>query len=116
MKNNIYTFLIVVLGGALAFFNLPWWIIAVAGALAGFLLPQSPGKGYASAFSGGFGLWYGAALMADVSNTQKLSAMVGEIFLGLKGWHLLTITGFIGGLLAGLGLLTGLFARRLLKF
>lgn len=115
MKFALYTTVLIAALGALAFFQFPWWIVAPAGALAGFLFPQSAWKGYAAAFATGFALWYGVALVSDMANGQKLSNMIGTVFNGLKGAHLLGATGFMGGLLAGLGWLTGLFARQWLS-
>jgi hypothetical protein len=112
MKNTLYITIAVVAIGSLCFFNLPWWIIAPAGIAAGFLWPQPAGRGYAAGFAGGFALWYGAAWMADAANTGMLSAKVGQVFLGLTGAHLLGLTGFIGGTLAGLGVLAGSYGRK----
>ncbi len=113
MKKNFYITVLVVAIGSLCFFNLPWWIIAPAGIAAGFLWPQPAGQGYAAGFAGGFALWYGAALWLDAANGGMLSAKVGQVFLGLKSAHLLGLTGFIGGTLAGLGVLLGIFGRKL---
>lgn len=73
-------------------------------------MPAMFGKG----FLAGSTLWYFAALWQDVKNAGLLSAKIGELFMGLKTAHLLMATGFMGGLLAGLGAVAGYYLRLLL--
>lgn len=113
MKNTLYTTLAVLLLGSLCYFGLPWWSVAVVAVVAGFLWPQPAGRGFATAFSAGFALWWGWAFFAHSQNGGKLTAMVGQVFQGLQSWHLLTLTGTLGGLLAGLGVLAGIYTRTL---
>jgi hypothetical protein len=60
-------------------------------------------------------LWLVAALLLNIRNAGMLSAKVGQLFMGLQGWHLLTLTAILGGLLAGFGGLTGAYARQMIS-
>ncbi len=111
MRRVLYIFLLVFALGHLCRFGLPWWSIVPVGALAGWLLPAPAMRSFIAAFAGGLSLWLLNAYLLDSANSGVLSTRVGQLFLGLKGWHLLLITGILGGLLSGLGALTGLFAR-----
>ena len=113
MRRALYLFLFVFLLGHLCRLGLPWWGIAPVGALAGWLLPLPAVRSFGAAFAGGLLLWVLYAWLQDSANDGMLSAKVGQLFLGLRGWHLLLITGILGGLLAGMGAVTGLFAREL---
>lgn len=113
MKNTFYATLAILVGGSLCSFGLPWWSVALLGVVVGFVLPQPAGRGFAVGFSAGFTLWWGWALLAHSLNAGKLTAMVGQVFQGLQSWQLLTLTGTLGGLLAGLGVLVGGYTRAL---
>ena len=105
--------LIIIVGGGLAFLGLPWWITAVAGMVAGLLFPTTSGKAFSVGFAAGFLLWWGSAYFFNAANNGLLAGKMGELFTGLKSWHLLSATGFIGGVLAGLGNLAGSLGRGL---
>lgn len=113
MRRALYIFLFVFLTGHLCRFGLPWWGIVPLGALAGWLLPLSAARSFGAAFAGGFLLWILNAWLQDSANEGLLSAKTGQLFLGLKSGHLLLVTGILGGLLAGMGAVTGFFAREL---
>jgi hypothetical protein len=114
MKNASFTALFIIIAGLLCFLGLPWWALVPIAAIAGFLFSQSAAGAYAAGFVGGSLLWYGVAFWADSMNGGVFSAKIGAIFLGLQGWHLLSVTGFLGGLLGGFGAMTGRLARELL--
>ena len=114
MKNAGFTALFIVVAGLLCYVGLPWWALVPIAAIAGFLFSQSAVGAYAAGFAGGSLLWYGAAFWADSMNGGVFSAKIGAIFQGLQGWQLLMVTGFLGGLLAGFGAMTGRLARELL--
>ena len=111
MKNALYTTLFILILGSLGHLGLPWWTLAPIAALAAWLFPLAPAAAFGTAFAAGALLWYLNAALADASNQGVLSTRVGLLFQGLKGWHLLTATGLLGGILAGLGALSGRFAR-----
>jgi hypothetical protein len=113
MKNVFFVTVFILVFGCLGYFGLPWWGIAVVAGIAVFLFPLSGGKGFAAGFGAGYLLWFVAAMLHNMSNSGILSAKIGQLFMGVQGFHLLLITGLLGGLLAGFGALTGAYARQL---
>jgi len=107
MKNALLVIGLIFFAGQLCQMGLPWWSVAPIGALAGWLFPQPATRGFFVAFLGGVLLWVSAAYLQDVPNEGVLSARIGTLFMGISRWHVLLITGVLGGLLAGLGYLTG---------
>jgi hypothetical protein len=118
MKNAGLTGLFILLAGVAAWLGYAsWWSTALAGALAGIWVPQASARmGWSAGFAAGFGVWWGAAMLSHVPNAGMLTAKVGQIFQGLQSWHLLTLTGLIGGLLGGLGVLCGWYGRQMLRW
>jgi len=106
---------IVIAGGATAFLGMPWWIVAVAGVLAGYFFPAPAGRSFGAGFAAGFLLWWGSALFFNSVNAGMLAGKMGALFEGLQTWQVLSATGILGGLLAGMGCLTGSLARNLAK-
>lgn len=113
MRNLRYTFLIIAILGNLSLLGLPWWLVAVLSAGAAYFFPTKIVPGATVAFSAGFLLWFVLAYGLDSANASLLSGKVGMLFKGLKPMHLLLLTGFLGGLLAKLGYLTGYYAQKL---
>lgn len=113
MKNTFYTIAFVFAVGSISRFGAPWWVIAPIGALAGWLFPQRPWRSLLAGLAGGFLLWTLNALLLDIPNEGLLSGRIGKLFMGLSRWNILLLTGFLGGLVAGLGCLTGGLARDL---
>jgi hypothetical protein len=115
LKNTSFSALILLVGGALAFFNLPWWSITLAAALGSFLFPLPPMRAAAIAFGLGFSLWWGVAFFFHTQNAGLLTAKIGELFANLSAPQLLSLTGGIGGVLAALGALCGVYFKQLLR-
>jgi branched-subunit amino acid ABC-type transport system permease component len=76
-------------------YNLRFWLSALYGLLAGFLL------------------WGLAAFYIDIENHQILSSKIGEMFGGINSITLIMITGLVGGFLTALGSMTGSSIRAL---
>ena len=92
---------------------LPWWGIAIVALLVALIVPQPAGLSFLSAFLGVFLLWAGMAFWIDNRNDGVLSARIAEVLpLGGSGLLLILVTGFIGGLVAGMAGLSGAFLRR----
>ena len=87
--------------------------MAPIGFAAALLFPQSSGRTFGAAFAGGALLWYLSALVPHLANGGLLSAKIGQLFMGLRNWQLLTLAGFLGGLVTGMGALTGAALRGL---
>jgi hypothetical protein len=115
LKHISFSALIILIGGALAMFNLPWWSITIAAAVSSFLFPIPPLRAWALAFSLGFSLWWGIAFFFHTQNAGLLTAKIGELFGHISSAQILSLTGLIGGILAGLGALCGVYLKPLLR-
>ena len=92
---------------------LPWWVIVPSAGLVCFLNGLRPNQSFGISFLAGALLWGGLAYYADYKNSGILSAQIGELFGGLPGIALVITTAILGGLVAGLGGLTGSTLQRL---
>ncbi len=111
MKFFIAFILTALLGFSWALF-FPWWIIAVAAFIVAALIPQARLRAFICAFLSLFFLWGGQCVLIDTNNTHLLSTTVAEILpFGGSYTAVILVTAFIGGLIGGLGALTGSFLR-----
>lgn len=116
MRNFLLQLITTIMVGYLCHWFMPFWAIAIAGFVAGlpfkyqWLLTR-----FAASFLGGFLLWGGLAWWIDHKNGQQLSSMLAELFR-TKGAYLSYVTGLIGGVLAGLGALTGYSLRKMVGY
>lgn len=113
MNNTLLLALSIVLGGILCLLLLPWWAYLPLAFIAGFFFARQALRDAGLGFILGFCWWAGVALQLNMANKGILSARVGVLFAGLQTWQLLLVTGIIGALLAGLGVLSGLWTREL---
>jgi len=95
---------------------LPWWTIAVCAFIVSALIIQKPIKAFIAGFAGVFLLWLIFSWLIDSANDQILSQKIAQIF-PLRGisFLLILITAFIGGLVGGLGALSGSYLRHGIK-
>ena len=105
----------IILTGLLAFISglfLPWWGIAVTSLLVALLVHQKTGKAFLSGLLGVFILWAGLAWWIDMKNNGVLSKKIASVLpLGGNAILLIIVTGFIGGLVAGMAAMSGSFLR-----
>ena len=111
MKNTSLTALVILVLGNLCHFGLPWWCLAPIAAITGWFFAENGWKAFLGGFSAGLLLWSLTAWYTDIVNAGMLSAKVGQLFMGVQGAQLIQATGFLGGLLAGFGALTGKMAK-----
>lgn len=112
MKFLISVLLIAALSFAACLF-LPWWIIAVTGFLVAAVIPQGAGRSFLSGFIALFLLWSGMSFFISAANGHLLAHKIAQLFIKVDSPILLILlTGLIGGLVAGLGSLTGSFLRK----
>lgn len=108
---------------ALQFFY-PWWTMAIAAFVLGFVFGQ---KAYKSFLTGLFGVgivWLSYAIFLNTLNDGILSHKIAEL-LGLgsiarntglsQGILLIIFTSLIGGIIAGLSCISGGFLRDIFK-
>ena len=105
----------IVLTALLAFISglfLPWWGIAVTSLLVALIVHQKAGKALLAGFLGVFLLWAGIAWWIDMKNNGVLSKKIASVLpLGGNAILLIIVTGFIGGLVAGMAAMSGSFLR-----
>lgn len=105
----------IVLTAILSFISglfLPWWGIAIVALAIAAMIHQKPWKAFLSGFLGVFLLWAGLAWWIDMKNNSVLSQKVAALLpLGGNSLAIIAVTGFIGGLVAGLAALSGSFLR-----
>ena len=114
MKFFISILLIALLSFAASLF-MPWWIIAVAAFIIAFAIPQKPWLAFVSGFMALFILWIGVSLYISSANDDLLVHKMSMLFIKTDNPILLfLLTGFIGGLVAGFGSLSGRFLRQII--
>lgn len=105
----------IILTALLAFISglfLPWWGIAVTSLLVAVLVHQKAGKAFLAGFLGVFFLWAALAWWIDMKNNGVLSKKIASVLpLGGNAILLILVTGFIGGLVAGMAAMSGSFLR-----
>lgn len=91
----------------------PWWSIAIAAFAVAALLPQKPLAAFSAGFSSVFVLWIFLALSIDMNNNHLLSAKISEmLFKSHSHALIMSVTGLIGGLVAGFAALAGSYLRK----
>ncbi|HRD59063.1 MAG TPA: hypothetical protein PK504_13530 [Ferruginibacter sp.] len=115
MKFFITIILIALLSFAACLY-LPWWSIAIVAFLVTVLINQKPLPSFLAGFIAVFILWTILAAVISSANEHALVQKFSMLILKSNTSSLLIIlTGFIGGLVAGLGALTGSFMRKRAK-
>lgn len=95
-----------------ASFVLPWWIIVLAGALIGFLIPGGVLNSFISGFLGVGIVWTGYAWKLDAENDSVFSGVILEILPLGDNLTLILTVGVLGGICGGLGTITGSLLRK----
>lgn len=90
---------------------LPWWFIAIAAFIVAIVVQQSQVKSFLAAFSAVSVLWSIHAFILDIQNAQLLSSKIAGVLQIGNSAVLISITAFIGGLVAGMAALTGSFLK-----
>lgn len=111
MKFIVAVFLTALLSFSWVLF-FPWWIIAVVAFLVALVIPQTAFKSFLSAFLALVLLWGEQAIVKDIRNNHLLASKVASILpFGGSYIAVILVTAILGGLVAGLGALTGSFLR-----
>ncbi len=115
MRTFILFFLLMIILGAGLQLVLPWWSIALLGAVLGYFFQLRPVNGFLYGFLAAatlWGLWSGWLSMA---NDNILAGRLATLFGGLPPLAMALITAVFGGLLGGLGALTGSLGKGLVS-
>lgn len=112
MRNIIILFSTVVLAFLLHLF-LPWWAIALAGLISGIVLNTKLTGAFFIPFLAGILLWGGMSAWLSINNDWILATRIGELFGQIGPLGILAVTGLYGGIMAGVGGLTGNLLRQL---
>lgn len=87
---------------------LPWWSVAIAGALTGFFIPQNRFLSFLSTFLGVLILYSSLIFFISNANNHILAQKIGLLVLKNKNELLIIIvSGIISALVAGISALTG---------
>lgn len=115
MKFLVATALTSLLSFAIGLFTfLPWYSFVICAFIVALAIHQKPFKAFTAGFVAVFILWVILVVLIDNANEHILSTKVANILpLGGNYMMLIIVTGFVGGLLAGMGALTGSFLRKI---
>lgn len=112
MKSIPYTIAIIILGFICQSY-LPWWSIVLVAFVIGAFTKDSGIRAFAIGFVGVALLWGIYAAFINNQNDSILANRMGELFGGMSAISLVLITAIIGGLVGGLGALTGNLGRKM---
>jgi hypothetical protein len=105
-------FILIVILSYLGGLFLPWWTVAIAAFIVAVVIPLPPFRSFLNGFIAVFLLWLALAFVADVRNDHILANRMSELILKIKSPLLIgVVSAFIGGLVAGLGSLSGSYLR-----
>ena len=110
MRTVLLLFGILVIGG-LAHPFLPWYAIVIVAFLLGLLVQAGSLSSFGAGFAGGFLLWGIYAGYLNHHNAGLLAGKMGQLMGGLSPLLMVLLTAFLGGLLAGMGALSGNLGR-----
>lgn len=94
---------------------LPWWSVVIAGFLVSLILSSNGLTSFISGFLGVGIYWFILAYMVDSTTNSILTERVSAIFFLPNSFLMILLTAAIGGLVGGLGALTGGQLRELFR-
>jgi hypothetical protein len=86
---------------------LPWWSIALAGLLVGFLTNEKAGAAFGWGFLALFLLWSGQAFYINIANDGVLTGRIATMLNVGSPYLVILATGIVGGIVGGLATMTG---------
>ena len=106
-------FLVVLLLSFLSSLFLPWWMVAVIAFLAALFIGKTSGRAFLSGFGAVFITWTVLAFFKSMPNDNMLAGRVVQLFPLPNNWiWVLIVTGFIGGLVGGMGAFSGVLLKK----
>jgi len=108
MNKNIKHFILIIILAYVLSLYLPWWSVMVAALVSGFLIPLKKSAVFFVPFIAIALLWIIQSYMLSSANDFILAEKIATL-LKLKGnfMLLLVVTGFVGGLAAGISGILG---------
>lgn len=103
-------FLTALVLGIVCYYLPIWWLVVVAAAVAGFLFPNGSLKSFATGFGAIGLLWLVQSWWISSGNEGMLLEKLSQV-LKMGAATIYFITFFIGGLLGGMGFLTGSYLK-----
>ncbi len=121
MNNTVNTLLrggaflasLTILGFLVGYFGY-WWGVAIVAAILSFFFRLTPLTSFIIGFSSVSLMWLTYAVILNMINKGEMASKIGTLIGGLPTLQLIVITAGIGGILGGLGALTGSLGRELL--
>lgn len=108
----IYSIAIIALISFVGDMFLPWWCIAPIAFVTSIFVVQSPVKSFLSGFLAIFILWIIQSYFISTANHHILAHKLSLLIVKMdRPIVLFVVTGFIGGLVAGLASLTGSYLK-----
>ena len=114
MSKSFFGILAILIFGSMAQSMLPWWSIVFVAGFAGALFEKHGFKSFLMGFFGVLLLWGIYAFIINSGNEGILANRMGQLFEGLSGGTMILVSGIIGGLVGGLGAMTGTLGRKML--
>jgi len=106
-------FLIILILSFATSYLLPWWTVAIAAFLSALLVGKTSGRSFWSGFGAVSMVWIVLALLKSIPNENILAGRVVQLFPLPNNWLWLPlVTGVIGGLVGGMGALSGVLLRK----
>ena len=113
MTRFFISLLLIALLSLAAELYLPFWSVALVAFVVSALIPQAPWKALLCGFVAIFLLWSGLACYLDEANDHILANRVSLLVLKTTSPLLLVaVTGFVGGVVGGMGALSASFLHR----
>jgi len=105
-------FILIIVLSYLGGLFLSWWTVALAAFTVAVLIPLPPMRSFLNGFIAVFLLWLALAFFMDVRNDHIMANRMSEVILKIRNPILIGIvSALIGGLVAGLGGLSGSYLR-----
>ncbi len=114
MKFLLALVLTILVAFLVQYFNIgSWWSLAVVTFITGVVMKLNAWKSFAFGFLAIVLVWGGYAYFLNDLNNGILAAKMGVIFKGLDVRSLIAVSALIGGIVGGLGAMTGRLAWEL---
>jgi hypothetical protein len=106
-------FLILLVLSFITSYLLPWWAVPIVTFFAAYFMANTSKLSFISGFSAVFLVWALLAALKSIPNDHILAGKVVQLFPLPHHWiWVLIVTAVIGGLIGGMGALSGALMKR----